>query len=50
MYTGVLSFNVLENLLINLKTKCNLNLTLSFPKHRSFCTANHGTLNYLPVE
>lgn len=31
MYTGVLSFNVLENLLINLKIKCNLNLTVSFP-------------------
>lgn len=31
MYTDVLSFNVLENLLINLKIKCNLNLTVSFP-------------------
>ena len=26
MYTDVLSFNVLENLLINLKIKCNFNV------------------------
>lgn len=28
MYTGVLCFNVLENLLINLKIKYNLNLSI----------------------